>query len=82
MGYFLIYKTAHGSLHGAMAKPFKSVCNRNPSYFQFVKIMQLEGLNLLFSFFFRVFAIIGQKRQKLGHRSFYQVLLAVILFLM
>ena len=25
------------SLHGAMVKPFKFVCEHNPSYFQFIK---------------------------------------------
>ena len=32
-----------------MARPFKCICDRNPSYFQFVKIMQLEGLRLAHS---------------------------------
>ena len=27
----------HGSLHGAMARTFKCVCDCNPSYFQAVK---------------------------------------------
>ena len=34
---FRSMKTAHESLYRAIARPFKWTCDRNPSYFQFVK---------------------------------------------
>ena len=44
MGYLSIYETAHG----AIARPFKCVCDCNPLYS--LKIMLLKGLNSIFKF--------------------------------